>query len=367
MRRIALAALGLGLFAAPTPTLAAGLAAGAPAQGEVAERARAKVGVLPLVIVGEAAHEIGDARDRLSASVHEAFSHSSYDAVLLETDDAGDAETPYCATPVCWQMFADEHDVTHFLVVVVNYVEPDYRVDARLIDGRTGESIGVKRDGCDLCGITELAEHVQDVAAAMRREVEATLTLPPRLFVDSVPPGAQVLVDGDVVGVTPVEVQTLAGSREIEVRHPDYVTERFEVDLAAGVRRELKAKLRKLPKTPTARNGPAEDMTQGTLLLGLGAGTMAVGAGLVAGGAIMIAIDRQPIERDCTGNNVDALGRCRYLHDTKNAGVGVLVGGILALGGGIVMAVLGGRARKASKREARVGVGGRGLTLSGRF
>lgn len=355
---------------APTRALASGPAQGAAAP-EIVDRdssrpaTRARVGILPLVIAGDESPEIGDALDRLSMRVFEAFSGDNYDAVLLKADAAGDAKNPYCADAVCWQMFADEHRVTHFLVVVVDYRAPDYAIDARLFDGRTGDKVASRDTDCDLCGITEIAERVQDVSAAMRREVEATIVLPPRLVVDSVPAGASVWLDGERIGATPMQTTAIAGAHLLEVKHPDYVTDKIQLDLIDGVRREVVAKLRKLPPEPVKTPVDTGSDRKATAFIAAGAAGIAVGAGLLAGGGAMIAIDGDPIERDCNGDNVDALGRCRFLHQTQGAGIGLAVAGAAVLAAGVTLTILGVRRKNKSKKTANVSVAGLGLV--GRF
>lgn len=323
-----------------------------------------RVGVLPLVIAGGVSPEIGDSRERLSAEVHETLTDARYDTVLLAADDAGSADTPYCGDAVCWQRFAREHDVTHFLVMVVRFEDPDYIIDARLVDGRNGTDAGSQSKTCDLCGLTEVRRQVRDVASAMRREVEATLVLPPSLFVGSSPRGASVYLDNERVGLTPVELQPVAGAHRIRIEHPDYVSEKVDVDLVDGVRREVNISLRRRPRPV----GPIDDgpPTEGaTTMLALGASAIGIGVGAIAGGAALILIHGDPIERDCVGSNVDALGRCRFLHDTRAGGFALTGIGAALVGGGVVVTVLGARRRKAARVKA--GVSANGITLSGRF
>lgn len=328
---------------------------------------RAQVGVLPLVVVGDATHEIGEARAAmLSERVHAAFSHADYDAMLLRADVVGDAEHPYCATPVCWKTFADEYDATHFLVVVVDYTEPDYRIDARLFDGRSGDLIGRREDTCDLCGVAELGERVQDVGAAMRRDVEATLVPPPILSITSVPVGAEIIVDGGEAGRTPLEVTVPAGRHEVEVVREGYFPETLQVDLIDGTVREMTVRLRKETPAVTDDEG-ARGGERPSLWFGLGGAAVALGGGAVVGGGLLISIHADPIEGDCSGDNVDALGRCRYLHDTRAAGIGLVVAGAAAIVGGAVMAVVGTKQRNASAREAKVRLRPHGLGIAGRF
>ncbi|MBL4688734.1 MAG: hypothetical protein JKY37_29365, partial [Nannocystaceae bacterium] len=154
----------------------------APPQRD-ASRPTTRVGVLPLVIAADAAPEVGDARQRLSAEVRDTLAETSYEVVSLSTEQTGDAESPYCKDAVCWQQLATQHDVTHFLVLIVHFTDPDYRIEAKLVDGRSGSDAGALETTCDLCGISELEARVRDVAATMRREIEATMLLPPTLVV----------------------------------------------------------------------------------------------------------------------------------------------------------------------------------------
>ena len=323
-----------------------------------------RLGVLPLVVAGDVATEIGDAQERLSSEVHDTLTDARYESVLLEASDAGSADSPYCADAVCWQQLANEHDVTHFLVMVVRFEDPDYVIEAQLVDGRNGADAGTQSKTCDLCGLTEVRRQVRDVASTMRREVEATLVLPPTLFVSSTPRGATVILDGERVGNTPFELQTVAGRHRVTVEHPDYVSEKIDVDLVDGVRRELQMSLRPRPMPIE----PTEDRPTSkgpTTLLGLGGTAIGLGVGAIAGGAVMVAIHADPIQGDCSGDNVDALGRCRYLHDTRAGGAALIGAGVALVGGGIAMTVVGARRRKS--RRVQASVTGRGIVITGRF
>lgn len=354
--------------------LALALAGGAPtaalqgAHGGAAvpqEQGSTRVGVLPLVIASDAAPEVGDARERLSAQVHETLSATTYESVLLHAEQAGDAASPYCADAVCWQQLSSQYDVTHFLVVVVHFSDPDYRINARLVDGRSGLDVGAQQTTCDLCGVAELEERVRDVAATMRRDVEATLVLPPVLYVTSTPTGATVSVDGERVGVTTLEMTAVAGRHRVEIAAPGHVTEALDVELVGGVRRELAVPLRPEPPEPVAMSSAHNDRGMPGKLLGLGIGSIVAGAGAVAGGAVLVVLDDQPIDRDCDGSNVDALGRCRYLHDTIGGGIGLVVGGGALLVAGVVVTALVAKSRRRVTLGPAPGL--RGIALSGRF
>ena len=342
----------------------ASMAEAAPRKAKKAAPAEPKVrvGVLPLVIAGEVAPEVGDARDRLSMQVFEALADPRLSAVSLDSAAAGDGAAPYCSDAVCWQTLAGQHDVSHFVVVVVHHTDPDYDVEARLVDGRTGAQVGSVADTCDLCGITELGDLVGDVAAKLRRELESTLVPAPVLVVSSTPPGATVHLDGEIVGTTPLELPSIAGTHELEIRREGHVTERMRLDLVDGTRREIRARLRRVPAPAEPTDAPRD--AKGRILLGTGIGAMVAGAGAIGGGAAMLVMHEQPIESDCGGDNVDALGRCKYLHDTRGGGIALTAIGASLLVAGVALTVLGVRRRpKAASASARL----HGLGVVGRF
>lgn len=351
------AAVSLGLAASPASAAAPREKAGAPKAD-----APVRVGVLPLVIAGEVAPEVGDARDRLSQQVLSALADPRLEAVSLHSAETGDAATPYCSDAVCWQALAGEHGVSHFAVVVVRHDDPDYDVQARLIDGRTGAEVGSVSDTCDLCGITELGEHVGDVSAKLRRELESTLVPAPVLVVSSTPPGATVHLDGEIVGTTPVELPSIAGTHELEIRRAGHVTERMRLELVDGTRREIDARLRPVPTPAAPADAPRDRAAR--IYLGSGIAAMLAGAGAVGGGAAMLMMHDEPIEADCDGTNVDELGRCRYLHDTRGGGIALTVVGASLLVAGVALTVLGAR-RRAKPGTASASLHGLGIT--GRF
>lgn len=338
----------------PTASLAA------PTAEEGADAVSDRIGLLPLVIAGDAAPEVGDASDRLSARVVDTFERSSLQAVPLQATHAGDAQAPYCSDAVCWQALAREHDVSRFLVLVVHFDDPDYRIEAFAVDGRTGKRTSSDAQTCDLCGIAELEAKVADVTGAMRRQLEVSVKPPPVLVVRSVPPKARVTLDGELVGTTPVELTVVPGGHRITVERTGYVTDRREVDLVDGVRQEIDAALRPIPMDVEP---PRAQARGGRALIGVGSGGLVAGAGAIAGGAVMLALHDRPIGSDCSGSNVDEAGRCKYLHDTRAGGIALTaVGGVL-LAGGIAMLALG-LVRRKGRVHTTARHGGIGLGVS---
>ncbi len=314
-----------------------------------------RIGLLPLVLATDIPVEVDDIDARLTAQVREAFARSDPELVMLSAEQSGDAAAPYCGDAVCWQALATQFGVTHFLVARVTFSDPDYRVMMQLVDGLTGEMTSETDRACDLCGLAELGTQVGDMAATMRREIEAEATEPPRLVVTSVPAGAEVELDGEVIGLTPISVDTVSGVHRITLRRGGYVVAREEVELLDGVERRMETQLLKLPVDTAAV--PSRPATASSGLIWGGVAGIVVGLGGIAGGATMVALHEQPIARDCEGENVDALGRCRYLHDTRAGGIALLVVGGISLVGGVVLLATGG-ARRRSDRRAQLRPGG---------
>ncbi|MCH9682106.1 MAG: PEGA domain-containing protein [Deltaproteobacteria bacterium] len=310
-----------------------------------------RVGLLPLVIAANVAAEVDDVDARLSAQVRDAFGDATAQLVALPADQTGDARAPYCADKVCWQALAAQFEVSHVLVVSVTFEDPDYRVGIELVDGRTGDVISDSDRACDLCGMAELGTQVGDMAATMRRELEASMVPAPRLVVTSVPSGAEVELDGEPVGLTPLNIETVEGPHRITVRRFGHVVERQQFELVEGVERRVDVQLRPAPVPVAAPT--AVDRRRTGLVAGGGA-ALAAGIGVVGGGVAMVVLHGGPIQRDCSGDNVDALGRCRYLHDTRSGGIAMLVTGGLLAAGGIAMVVIGAkRARTQSNTQRR--------------
>ena len=77
---------------------------------------------------------------------------------------------------------------------------------------------------------------------------------------------------------------------------------------------------------------------------------LGVGAGAVIGGIAMLAVDENPVKRDCSGANVDRFGNCAFRWNTAAGGASLLVTGLAAVGSGVALVVIGTRRSRIELR-----------------
>lgn len=211
-------------------------------------------------------------------------------------------------------------------------VDRDYDVVIELLDSG-GETVATSEESCAVCGMAEVVALVRGQAAALRGRLLASTLDDPVLEIRSTPPGAEVRVDGTLVGTTPLRHQLPAGPHRITLDARGYSTEVREVEAAAGVRETLEVELH-TDDDPRRRRRIA------------GASLTGVGAGATVAGAVLWGLDSRPAPGDrCRGSNVDPQGRCRYLYDTRTMGIAVTTVGVALVATGVGLLISGRRRR----------------------
>jgi hypothetical protein len=109
---------------------------------------------------------------------------------------------------------------------------------------------------------------------------------------------------------------------------------------------------------------PLRDRGTKSALRPSGIALLALGSASVVGGAVLLGIDGQDVRRRCDGQNLDAQGDCRFVHETKAGGIAMLTGGILAAAGGITLVSID---RKRRRADVRLRLGYNRIVLLGRF
>ncbi len=232
-----------------------------------------------------------------------------------------------------------------------------YSVRLQGLEARSGDLLGERSWECEICTLREatqglqreasafrvsLAEsHAARVQARARQAAPAPAPARGRLSVWSEPDGAEVVLDGAVLGRTPTETSLEPGEYTLEFRLEGHQDLRRVVTMGSKdlrVEQKLHALPAPAPPAPLAEPGeespvlaPPEPATPGApaapgwsrrrlayVGLGLGLAATAVGAALVA-------LDGEPT---CDG----ALETCPDLYDTGAAGIVTS-----ALGGGLLI------------------------------
>lgn len=194
--------------------------------------------------------------------------------------------------------------------------EGDYRVRVALLEGN--EQRASVEEICELCGIEELGEMLTAMGGRLRRKADL-MRESALLRVETKPQGAQVRVDGEVVGTTPVEVSVSGGSHAIEVSKPGHRTETRDIDAVPGTRDNYSFVL--------VRGGVQTWLPWTLLATGV--------VGVVAGG-VLIGIDGNEIRSDC---NADATGNCQFLHRTLGGGIALTFVGVGLVAAGVALAI----------------------------
>lgn len=221
----------------------------------------------------------------------------------------------------------------------------DYTLRLELL-GEAGELLAESETTCELCGLREFGVVVADQAALLATRAVGVTRPPPALVVVTDPPGARVLVDGTPIGPAPIEQQTTAGKHHVRAQLGGYLPEDRDVELVPGVRETLRLSLRRSPRTLRLRAAGGAMLGVGLILLGAGAG--------------LLALDGRDYPGRCDAQDFMSMrGECRYVYTTIAGGATTLaVGGLLGAAGTVLLVRTRDRGRKP---RARLGAGPFGL------
>lgn len=322
---------------------------------EVASPAvRDVLAVLPIEVVGKLAEHIPRAlEDRLAAGLQRG-------EATVVTADAVRARLPAggCAGD-CLRDAAIEAGATHLMRATITVEGRDYNIQVVLVRADTGEQVATSSELCEICGHEELGDRIDDLAGAIRRKISAAVAPPPRLRVVARPDGSVVTVDGEVVGVTPLDVAVAAGEHDVVVHKRGFITHRRRVAFVDGVVETIDAELGPVPVEAPA---PAPSR-RARYAAPLGWSSIALGLGATAGGVALVALDEQPIRSDCAGANVDADGHCKWRYDTLAGGVVLTIAGVAAVVLGAIVVALDRQRGKRSRAQTTAWAQGAGFGL----
>jgi len=283
-----------------------------PSETHAAPAARAQVAVLPVVVEGELDSEV---RERIDERVLEALEGETYRLVRAR------APGRRCADATCIHGVAESSKARFVIVPAVGTLSHDYAIAVRLYDF-AGQLAASKETTCEICSydeaVSSIGEQAQQLADSVARLVENPYgdraperredLGPAELWVQTLPSGADVRVDGTVLGKTPLRVEVEPGLRNLEVERRGYFPIRETVRGTSGQTTELRFEL--------VESG--DDVDRAIMISGWTLGAAAIP--LLASGITLLVLDGRPYKGACSEGNIDYEGNCRYLYDTLTGG-----------------------------------------------
>lgn len=342
---LSLVAIGLSL-AAP------GADAAGPAE---ASTAGAQVVVLPMRVEGEVSDV---ARVRISEAMNEGLSAAGLQVVVA--DEATSSKYASCNDVTCLQGAHESLGADYIAWLELGASGRDYDVTLR-VHATTGSETQTQTT-CEICGFDEVADTVRTQANGIAAKLER-LDAPGVLVITSEPSGAEILVDGVVVGETPLTYELAAGKHKLAIRKSGYATREQSIEVSGGAEERMMMAL----------NEVREDEGSSRGLKIAGWSLVGVGAAGVGAGAALLAIHHDPASGRCDDPaNIDVNGLCRWRYTTRTPGIIGLAAGGAALLGGVGLLVVDAKRRRAKSGGSddvgvRVDVGWGRVSLGGRF
>lgn len=358
------------------------------------------VGIVP---IGEGTSLEAWTLTQFEARVAEGFERGPFQ--VARGDRLGDAVA--CDDAQCLAAAAGTSGVDYLVRTRIEVDGRAYRVSMELFDA-SGTSVARVENDCEICGVAEVGDLISDVAARLTAKLEAGSA--PVLVVRSSPDGARVRVDGELAGTTPTTIELSEGTHDVRVAKPGFIPQQRTIDAVGGVRETLDLTLQPEPRgsavlvVQSAPSGAAVSIDgepvgktplthpiepgrhelrvelsghrpqirevvlapdkreeiainfrragQTATILGgvsLGGGLAAIGAGIA-----LLVIDGREDTSDCSGDNVDADGDCKYEFTTLGGGIAATVTGAVLAGVGVALLVIGKRRAKKSRARARI-------------
>jgi hypothetical protein len=340
---------------------------GDPVGTEAPSSSAATAAILPLAVDGE----VSDVDEQaLADELVEGLRRGAFGVVPPADVAAADASATTCANADCVKKIAAATGATHVVRARVVLEDRDYTVSVELYDGKSGAVVASSSDNCEICGIAEAGNLMASAAATLRTKLDALAQGPATLVVASAPAGAEVRIDGELVGTTPFEAPVLAGKHVLRVSMEGFITVEREVTFVEGVRESLSFELDKVPSRLPAR-------PWGWAALGLGIASLGTSAVFFT-----FDVTNRPFKvgGNCEGDNVDDDGDCAELWDPDaitystaivgatltTLGIAILLSAGKRSSGG-KSAKKAGKAGKTAGRRPRFGVGAGSVMVRGRF
>ncbi len=296
-----------------------------------------------------------------------------------------------CKADDCGKKLAEAASARFALTGTVVNSDEIYTVELSLYDAANEKRTAAK-EVCELCGADDVKGSVTKAVAALAPALAAKAP-PPKapppppppaenkvsMQIESLPDGADVLLDEKKVGQTPIALQVKPGKHAVVVRKQGYLDANRTIS-ALDQPIKLKVTLVLDPtagaavapppvapplEQPAPAPAPTEAPVDASGLTGVGWG-LTVGGALLAGAGVWLVI----LDGEITCTDGRDRRECPNVYNTKGIGIPALGVGAAALGSGITLLILDALredAPAAAPSVAPTADGGALLQWSGRF
>jgi hypothetical protein len=247
-----------------------------------------------------------------------------------------------CTTHACAGEAAAAAKVDFAVRVTIDAADRVYHLSIAVIAADGSRLVAYSKDECDLCGLEEVVQMIDEQSASIRARLDALVTEPPVIAFESAPPGATIELDGQTIGPAPLEHTPVPGAHRARAILDGYATQERRFTAVVGVREVVRFELQALGRKDRR-----------PLMRALGWSALGIGLGATGVGAALIVIDHDPVTTRCNGSNVDPDGDCRYIYLTKNAGIGLVATGAALLVTSVALLVAGHAKKRPSKIKRR--------------
>src|SRR5687768_14048589 len=125
------------------------------------------------------------------------------------------ADPTTCTSRECEDTLARQREGAHRVELHLVAGSRTYEIELRAYRPEQRDPYATAVGRCDICGIAELEQLVLSKADALRQRLANDEPRPATILVTSEPTGAQVLIDGKAVGVTPYEGEVAPGVHQV--------------------------------------------------------------------------------------------------------------------------------------------------------
>lgn len=227
-----------------------------------------------------------------------------------------------CQDASCYPAMAKTLNASYLITARVAESNKTYTMLMEIINGRTGAVLASNRERCETCGVEEAGEKMGLAASALRERLEVVSRAPARFVIRSKPAGATVIIDDQVVGVTPLDSELSGGPHHMKLRMSGYDDLVRSFIVVSGVDESMDFEMVAIPSRFPFRTA--------------GWGGVAAGAALLVAGIVTMTFDHDEVS--CNSASKDPNGHCPKVYATNWLGASMIgLGAAAATVGGVFL------------------------------